>query len=86
MMTQKAKRRWYILTACLLAAVDLFICATVDMSGEVFGLPATAVLVVYLSVAGLLLLTLIRLLAMDRRYWPLLVVWALWHFAMMPAW
>lgn len=81
----KSKAHRYMVTACLLAAVDLFICMFPNMSGQVFGVPSNVVIVTYFSVAGLLLYTLVRLFLLDRQWWPLLAVWSLYHVAMMPA-
>lgn len=78
-------RRWIVM-AWVLAAGDLFIAITVDMSGQVFGLSAFLTLAAYLTIAAALLLVLVRLVVAQRRYWPLLLVWALWHMAMLPAW
>jgi hypothetical protein len=74
--------RGFAVAACVLWAIDLFMAVSVDGNGELFGLPAAMSIAAYLIVAGLLLVVLLRLMVPRRRYWPLVLLWVVWHAAM----
>jgi hypothetical protein len=63
--------------------LDLFLLLMVDLNGELFGLPETASIALWLAVAAGLTAIFVALALNNRRWWAAVVVSVLFHAAML---